>query len=365
MSPAPSPKRMPPSRAALHIARWVSIAPFGAPVVPDVKTICATSSGSGGGSARSSAAPSATKSVQSANAMTSRNSGSVGCTAAMMPARSLPRCSSTNTTPAVRDRRRRYSTSFSRSAGLTGTSASCAMAAAKETTSDSGMLGASTASRSPGANRAAKARATASASVASSAYVRRLRSAGSAVPATSATQSGARAAASRTMPAMVEWRIGSLVSAGQCDSLSTSRLGVEVGVEGDVVVPDAALLVAPDRDVRLHRRVQPALYATERGAVLVQDAAEVAELGNVGPRLVLAEVAGRHGRGAGPVGGDGVEEHHLHHTGIGIVAVGPEAVHERGREAGPRHEVGEQEVLDAVERLGVGDVREVASGAFL
>jgi hypothetical protein len=45
------------------------------------------------------------------------------------------------------------------------------------------------------------------------------------------------------------------------------------------------------------------------------------------------------------------------------VAVGTEAVGERREEPGPRHEVREQEVLDAVEQLGVGDVRVVAAGA--
>ena len=40
-----------------------------------------------------------------------------------------------------------------------------------------------------------------------------------------------------------------------------------------------------------------------------------------------------------------------------VGAVGPEAVGERRRVAGPGHEVGEDEVLDGVERLAVGDRR--------
>ena len=43
---------------------------------------------------------------------------------------------------------------------------------------------------------------------------------------------------------------------------------------------------------------------------------------------------------------------------------GPEPVDERRRVAGPRHEVGEHEVLDGVERLAVGNRRVVAPGAL-
>ena len=44
------------------------------------------------------------------------------------------------------------------------------------------------------------------------------------------------------------------------------------------------------------------------------------------------------------------------------MAVGAEPVGERRQEPRPRHEVREQEVLDAVEELGVGDLRVVPPG---
>ena len=71
------PKRSPLKRAALVIPRWVSITPLGAPVVPDVKTSWATSSGSGGGSGTSSPAPALTRSGQSCkgNQLTQRRAG--------------------------------------------------------------------------------------------------------------------------------------------------------------------------------------------------------------------------------------------------------------------------------------------------
>ena len=71
----------------------MSIAPFGAPVVPDVKTSWARSSGAGGGRGRSSAMPASTSAGHSSNGMISPSVGRFRSSETRTLARSLPRCS--------------------------------------------------------------------------------------------------------------------------------------------------------------------------------------------------------------------------------------------------------------------------------
>src|SRR5690606_15283164 len=72
----------------------------------------------------------------------------------------------------------------------------------------------------------------------------------------------------------------------------------DVLVQRGVEVADPALLVAAERQARPRRGPQTPLDAGERGAVLVEDPAEDAELGHVAPRLVGPEDPGRGGRRA-------------------------------------------------------------------
>jgi len=141
--------------AAFVIARWLSRAPFGAPVVPDVNTMRATSSGSTDGSSAdppSTAAPAATT---SSSVRTVRNSGRSARTCASTSVRSRSRHSSTITSAAAPERPSTCATSADRSAGFTSTSSRPASAAPYESTSASGDVGAQSASRSRGATSCA------------------------------------------------------------------------------------------------------------------------------------------------------------------------------------------------------------------
>ncbi len=84
------------------MARWVRRAPLGAPVVPVVKTIRATSSGSG---ARPPISPVADEqnASQAENVTTSRRAGSDGRTDDTTLITSAPRWASTQNTPAAPD----------------------------------------------------------------------------------------------------------------------------------------------------------------------------------------------------------------------------------------------------------------------
>ena len=126
---------------------------------------------------------------------------------------------------------------------------------------------------------------------------------------------------------------------------------------------DAALLVAgPSVVVRPHRCTQP-LDPWNVDPVLVEHSAEDPESG-ASDQLSSGPITCRRRRRRTRAVGNRLEHHDVDHARVGIVAVGTEAVGERGQEPGPRHEVREEEVLDAVEQLGVGDVGVVATGAL-
>src|SRR5882724_10743676 len=65
--------------------------------------------------------------------------------------------------------------------------------------------------------------------------------------------------------------------------------GLEVGLEGLVVVPDAALLVVAQRHARLHRGVQALLHRAEIRHVLLEDDGQAAESGDIVPVVVVPE----------------------------------------------------------------------------
>ena len=128
MSPAPMAKRMAPKRAALVMPLWVSSAPLGVPVVPEVYTSWATSSGATGRGGGSSG-PDAQNAAQSLKATTSRRAGSSPRSASIVPRTSWPRCAATVKTAADADCPRTWRSSSVRSAGLTGTRINPASAA--------------------------------------------------------------------------------------------------------------------------------------------------------------------------------------------------------------------------------------------
>ena len=122
---------------------------------------------------------------------------------------------------------------------------------------------------------------------------------------------------------------------------------LEVLAESGVEVPDTAFLVPRQGHVGLIDGLQALLQAGQRGGVLVEDATEVSELGRVRPPLACFEMARRSSGRSGSRDRDRLEQHHVHHRCRVVVAVGPEPVDEWCRVPGPRHEVGEYEVLDA------------------
>ena len=200
-------------RALFVNPRWCSSAPLGKPVVPDVYWICTGSSGPTSGSC-SVDVPDARNASKSVKAIASRSPGSSLRTVSSDCAIGLPRNSGSRKIPAAPDCSSTYLSSPGLYAGLTVTRVRPASAAPNSTTSHSGMLGAHTATRSPGAKRPSSARAQRSASWSSSPYVQRRRCSGSGCPPISAGWSGAACAASRRIPPTVVSSTGSLWSAG-------------------------------------------------------------------------------------------------------------------------------------------------------
>jgi hypothetical protein len=182
--------------------RWDSTAPLGGPVVPDVYWIWAGSPGLTSGSVMPGAPPARNWSHWS-KYTTSRRPPSSGRRVLAMDSSGTPRYSRRRKSPAAWLSDSTCRASDSRSAGLTVTRVSPASAAPNSSTTHSGMLLAHTATRSSGPNRRISARATCSDSASNSANVQRRRPAGSGTPATSATSSGAWAAAHRSRPPTV------------------------------------------------------------------------------------------------------------------------------------------------------------------
>src|SRR5262249_7803013 len=94
-------------------------------------------------------------------------------------------------------------------------------------------------------------------------------------------------------------------------------------------VADAALLVVRERHAGLARGEEAALDAGHDRLVLVEDLAEVGELGDRGEALLGAQPARLRGGRARRAVGDGDEEHHLEEARVRVVAVGPHPVAER------------------------------------
>src|SRR5712691_4463556 len=155
-------------------------------------------------------------SAQPVKKITSRRDGTSGRISARNSAIGL-RNSGTRKMPAAPDWFSTYDSSAARRAGLTVTRTSPASPAAYSRITHSGRFGAHTATRSPGAKRAVRARAAFSASARSPAYGQRPRSAGPGTPPTMASSSGPAAAAARRIPPTVVSATGSEVSAGQYD----------------------------------------------------------------------------------------------------------------------------------------------------
>ena len=144
--------------------RWCRSAPLGKPVVPDVYWIWTGSSGATSGSA-SVGAPDARNAVEVGEG---DRLAELGKLAAHAPRATAPSgCRGTRAAGRPRPRRTargRTSSSPGLYAGLTVTRIRPASAAPNSSTSHSGMLGAHTATRSPGAKRPSSARAQRSAS---------------------------------------------------------------------------------------------------------------------------------------------------------------------------------------------------------
>jgi hypothetical protein len=194
-SPGPACKISAQNRALLVIPRCRKTAPFGKPVVPEVYWICASSSGCTSGR-RSVADPEPTKLSQSASEITSRRLESWPRTCASV-CQVNAAIAGASTIPAARDWPNTYPTSRPRSAGLTVTRVRPAKATPNSISSHSGELAAHTATRSPGANRPRRARATRSDAASRSAKFQRRHRPGSAMPSTTATVRAACSAASR------------------------------------------------------------------------------------------------------------------------------------------------------------------------
>jgi len=99
-SPGAQPTAAAANRALLVSPRWLSTAPFGRPVVPDVYRTCAGCSGPTEGSDRESS-PEPQNCSQSAKRISSRSAGSSDRRPATVAASGLPRHSSTTNMPAA------------------------------------------------------------------------------------------------------------------------------------------------------------------------------------------------------------------------------------------------------------------------
>ena len=145
-------------------------------------------------------------SSHSSKRITSRSSLQRGRISSTVASIGLPLNSEYTAMPAALDCVSTYSTSCSRKAGLTVTKISPASAAPNSIMIHSGMLGAHTATRSPGSNLRSRAWAVRTDSAYSSAYVHCRRAVGSGTPAIRATRSGVVAAAHASNPPSVSSR---------------------------------------------------------------------------------------------------------------------------------------------------------------